>query len=65
VPGAEINARPVVEDADGDEKVLAVRAPRLTKRYEHVMNYRDLPRITLEQMQPLLAHYKDREPANG
>jgi len=67
VPGAVINVRPIgvlkmVDDAGGDEKILAVPSPKLTKRYEHVTNYTDLPRITLEQVQHFFAHYKDLEP---
>ena len=67
VPGAVINVRPIgvlkmVDDAGGDEKILAVPVPKLTKRYEHVTNYTDLPRITLEQVQHFFAHYKDLEP---
>ncbi len=67
VPGAIINVRPIgvlkmQDDAGGDEKVLAVPVPRLTKRYEHVHNCTDLPRITLEQVQHFFEHYKDLEP---
>jgi inorganic pyrophosphatase len=67
VPGAVINVRPIgvlkmVDDAGGDEKILAVPVPKLTKRYEHVHNYTDLPRITLEQVQHFFEHYKDLEP---
>jgi inorganic pyrophosphatase len=67
VPGAVINVRPIgvlkmEDDAGGDEKVLAVPVPRLTKRYEHVHNYTDLPKITLEQVQHFFTHYKDLEP---
>jgi inorganic pyrophosphatase len=67
VPGAVINVRPIgvlkmEDDAGGDEKILAVPVPRLTKRYEHVHNYTDLPKITLEQVQHFFAHYKDLEP---
>jgi inorganic pyrophosphatase len=67
VPGAIINVRPIgvlkmVDDAGGDEKILAVPVPRLTKRYENVMNYTDLPRITIEQVQHFFEHYKDLEP---
>jgi inorganic pyrophosphatase len=50
------------DDAGGDEKILAVPVPRLTKRYEHVLNYTDLPKITLEQVQHFFEHYKDLEP---
>jgi inorganic pyrophosphatase len=67
VPGAVINVRPIgvlkmVDDAGGDEKILAVPVPKLTKRYEHVHNYTDLPKITLEQVQHFFEHYKDLEP---
>jgi inorganic pyrophosphatase len=67
VPGAVINVRPIgvlkMEDnAGGDEKILAVPVPRLTRRYEHVLSYTDLPKITLEQVQHFFEHYKDLEP---
>jgi inorganic pyrophosphatase len=67
VPGAVINVRPIgvlrmVDDAGGDEKILAVPVPKLTKRYERVMNYTDLPKIALEQVQHFFEHYKDLEP---
>ena len=52
----------MVDDAGCDEKILAVPSPKLTKRYEHVTNYTDLPRITLEQVQHFFEHYKDLEP---
>jgi inorganic pyrophosphatase len=67
VPGAVINVRPIgvlkMEDnAGGDEKIIAVPMPKLTKRYAHVMNYIELPEITLAQIQHFFAHYKDLEP---
>jgi len=67
LPGAVINVRPIgvlrmVDDAGSDEKILAVPTPKLTKRYAHVANYTDLPRITLEQVQHFFEHYKDLEP---
>ena len=67
VPGAVINVRPVgvlkmEDDGGGDEKVIAVPSPKLTKRYLHVMNYTDLPEITLEQIRHFFEHYKDLEP---
>ena len=67
VPGAIINVRPIgvlkmVDDSGGDEKILAVPVPKLTKRYEHVLNYTDLPPITIEQVQHFFEHYKDLEP---
>ncbi len=44
VPGAVMNVRPIgvlmmEDDAGGDEKIIAVPSPKLTKRYENVMNY--------------------------
>jgi len=67
VPGAVINVRPIgvlrmIDDAGMDEKILAVPAPKLTKRYAHVTNYTDLPVIMLEQVQHFFEHYKDLEP---
>jgi inorganic pyrophosphatase len=67
VPGAVINVRPIgvfkMEDDSGhDEKIIAVPMPKLTKRYAHVVNYTDLPEITLQQIEHFFAHYKDLEP---
>ncbi len=67
VPGAVINVRPIgvlkMEDnSGGDEKIIAVPAPKLTQRYENVHNYDQLPRITIEQIQHFFEHYKDLEP---
>jgi inorganic pyrophosphatase len=67
VPGAVINVRPVgvlkmQDEAGGDEKILAVPVPKLTKRYAHVMNYTDLPEITTQQIRHFFEHYKDLEP---
>jgi inorganic pyrophosphatase len=67
VPGCVINVRPIgvliMEDNSGkDEKILAVPAPALTKRYENVYEYSDLPEITLQQIQHFFEHYKDLEP---
>jgi inorganic pyrophosphatase len=39
-----------------------VPSPKLTKRYVDVLNYDDLPQITLEQIQHFFEHYKDLEP---
>ena len=67
VPGAVINVRPIgvfkMEDDSGhDEKIIAVPMPKLTKRYAHVINYTDLPEITLQQIEHFFTHYKDLEP---
>ncbi len=67
-PGAVINCRPVgvllMEDEAGqDEKILAVPSSKLTRRYDTVHNYTDLPEITLKQVQHFFEHYKDLEPS--
>lgn len=66
-PGAVINCRPVgvlvMEDDGGqDEKIIAVPSSKLTKRYEAVKTYADLPQISIEQIEHFFAHYKDLEP---
>ncbi len=65
-PGAIIAVRPVgvlkmQDEAGGDEKIIAVPVQRLTRRYDHVLNYTDLPDITLRQIQHFFEHYKDLE----
>jgi inorganic pyrophosphatase len=67
IPGAVISCRVVgvllMEDEGGeDEKLLAVPAHRLTQRYDSVQDYKDLPSITLQQIEHFFAHYKDLEP---
>ncbi len=67
VPGAVMAVRPVgvlkmQDEAGGDEKILAVPVSRLTRRYENVHNYTDLPEITIRQVQHFFEHYKDLEP---
>lgn len=67
VPGAVINVRPVgvllMEDDGGqDEKIIAVPSTKLTRRYEKVSNYKDMPEITIQQIEHFFAHYKDLEP---
>ncbi len=66
VPGAVLAVRPVgvllmQDEAGGDEKIIAVPVPRLTRRYENVRNYTDLPEITRQQIQHFFEHYKDLE----
>ena len=66
-PGAVINCRPVgvlvMEDDGGqDEKIIAVPSSHITKRYEKIDSYEQLPEITIEQIQHFFEHYKDLEP---
>ena len=67
IPGAVINVRPVgvlrmEDESGGDEKIIAVPSTHLTKRYINVINYTDLPTITVEQIAHFFEHYKDLEP---
>ncbi len=67
LPGSVIAVRTVgvlkmQDEAGGDEKIVAVPAPQLTRRYEQVHEYTDLPEITRQQIQHFFEHYKDLEP---
>ena len=67
IPGAIMACRPVgvllmEDESGGDEKIIAVPAPKLTMRYDRVQNYSDLPDITLKQIEHFFEHYKDLEP---
>ena len=67
IPGCVINVRPIgvmlMEDNSGqDEKIIAVPTHALTKRYDGVKDYGDLPEITLKQIEHFFEHYKDLEP---
>jgi len=66
VPGALIAVRPLgvlrMQDEVGiDEKVIAVPVSRLTRRYDQVGDYKQLPEITVKQIQHFFEHYKDLE----
>ena len=66
-PGAVMNCRPLgvlfMEDDSGqDEKIIAVPTTKLTRRYENLRDYSDLPKITIEQIEHFFQHYKDLEP---
>jgi len=67
VPGCLINARPIgvliMEDNAGqDEKIIAVPSHRLTKKYDHITEFSDMPEITRLQVEHFFEHYKDLEP---
>ena len=66
LPGAILAVRPVgvlkmQDEAGHDEKIVAVPVPRLSRRYEKIHNYTDLPEITVRQVQHFFEHYKDLE----
>jgi len=67
VPGAVLGVRPVgvliMEDEAGlDEKILAVPCHRLTKYYDTINSYEDLPQILLDRIAHFFEHYKALEP---
>ena len=65
-PGAMMSVRPIgvlfmKDEAGDDEKIIAVPAARLPRRYDAVKSYADLPEITVQQVQHFFEHYKDLE----
>ncbi len=67
VPGVVIRSRPIgallMEDESGvDEKILAVPVDKLHSFYSSVKTYKDLPDITIQQIEHFFTHYKDLEP---
>jgi len=67
VPGAVMSCRIVgvllmEDESGGDEKLVAVPSSKLTKRYDNIQNYTDLPEITIKQIEHFFEHYKDLEP---
>ena len=66
-PSCVINVRPIgallmEDDGGADEKIIAVPSSHLTKRYDGVHQYSDLPAITIQQIAHFFEHYKDLEP---
>jgi len=66
MPGAVMACRPIgvltMEDEAGmDEKIIAVPTSKLTRRYDEVLEVKDLPEITLKQISHFFEHYKDLE----
>ena len=67
IPGAVLNCRPIgvlmmSDEAGQDEKVIAVPSAKLSRRYENIHSYEDLPEITRQQIEHFFEHYKDLEP---
>ncbi len=67
IPGAVIAVRPIgvlrmKDEAGGDEKIVAVPSSKLTKRYDKIHSYTDMPAISIEQIEHFFSHYKDLEP---
>jgi len=67
MPGSVIRARPVgvlmMEDEAGiDEKIVAVPHQQLTKYYDKIQSYQDLPQVLQDRIPHFFGHYKDLEP---
>ncbi len=66
VPGAVIAVRPIgvlrmVDEAGGDEKIIAVPASSISSRYKNIVNVSDLPPTIADKVEHFFAHYKDLE----
>lgn len=66
-PGAVLPVRVIgmlelEDEAGGDEKILAVPAPKITRLYEKVNSFEDIAEIDLERFSHFFEHYKDLEP---
>ncbi|CDZ90535.1 inorganic diphosphatase [Rhodococcus ruber] len=65
LPGVIVEARPVgmfkmVDEAGGDDKVLAV--PAGDPRWDHVKDISDVSQFELDAIKHFFVHYKDLEP---
>lgn len=66
IPGCIINCRTVgvmvMEDEAGqDEKIIALPSSKLTRMYDTVETYADLPKMLINQIAHFFEHYKDLE----
>ena len=67
IPGGVVAVRPIgvlmMEDEAGiDEKVFAVPTYKLTKRFDRVKDYNDVPEIMLQRISHFFEQYKALEP---
>ncbi len=67
MPGSVISARPVgvlvmSDEAGQDEKIVAVPAPKLSKYYDDITDYTDLPQILVDRIAHFFEQYKALEP---
>ncbi|MGL5741493.1 MAG: inorganic diphosphatase [Legionella sp.] len=66
VGGSVITCRPVgmlkmTDESGVDAKILAVPISKLTKIYESINTYKDLPQYLLNSLEHFFSHYKDLE----
>ena len=65
-PGSVIRSRPIgilnmSDEAGEDAKLIAVPHNKLTKIYQDVKEYTDLPPLLIQQIEHFFEHYKDLE----
>lgn len=61
LPVRVIGVLELEDEAGGDEKVLAVPAPKITKVYSKVESWQDIPELDLDRIKHFFVHYKDLE----
>lgn len=66
IPGSVMRCRPIgvlmMEDEGGiDEKLIMMPVDKLNPYFENIVNYTDLPKYIIEQIQHFFSHYKDLE----
>lgn len=64
--GSVISCRPIgmlkmTDESGVDAKILAVPVPKLTKMYDNIHTFEDLPKPFLLSMEHFFGHYKDLE----
>jgi inorganic pyrophosphatase len=67
MPGSIARVRPVgvlmmEDDGGGDAKLICVSVNKVYPYYDDVLEYTDLPKIVLDQIEHFFSHYKDLEP---
>jgi inorganic pyrophosphatase len=62
LPVRVIGVLELEDEAGGDEKLLAVPAPKITPLYERVNTWADIAEIDLQRIKHFFEHYKDLEP---
>ncbi|CEK11961.1 inorganic diphosphatase [Legionella hackeliae] len=61
IPCRVVGMLKMTDEAGVDSKLLAVPTNKLTKMYENVKTYSDLPRHLLSSLEHFFQHYKDLE----
>jgi inorganic pyrophosphatase len=62
IPCRAVGMLKMTDESGVDAKILAVPTTKLTKIYELVKSYEDLPQHLLNSLEHFFTHYKDLEP---